>query len=372
MTAFQKTEHDPNRSATMWSIVIAFLLTLILKNPQIATEYMKQGLILCATSLIPSLFPFMVLAELLASSGFGIIEKVLGPLVHRLFRLPKSAASAILLGMVCGFPIGTKTAVLLYDQGALSKNELARLMVVCNLPSAGFLLSVVGSTLYGNQGFGTYLFVVSLIVSFLSGISLRPFGLQETIHLSPTTRAVPTRPFYERFTQAIASATTSILSVCACVIFFTATVGCLSQFLAAVPFPPIFRTMLFGIFELSSGVNAAATHKSLPISAALCGFAVGWSGISVHMQILSVIGSRKIPLAPYFIAKLIQGLLCAFLAFLYVLFFPYALPSCENTTAFLPVISIASYIPHFLLFFFFLLFRAYHKKRESLDKNRAA
>ena len=48
-----------------------FCLVLILKNTQVAMEYIHQGLRLCAKTVIPSLFPFMVISEILVSSGMG-------------------------------------------------------------------------------------------------------------------------------------------------------------------------------------------------------------------------------------------------------------------------------------------------------------
>ena len=48
-----------------------FCFLLVLRNADAAVEYMGRGLTLCARTVIPSLFPFMVLSELLVSSGAG-------------------------------------------------------------------------------------------------------------------------------------------------------------------------------------------------------------------------------------------------------------------------------------------------------------
>lgn len=46
-----------------------FCLLLILRNPDTAIEYMTSGLRLCARTVIPSLFPFLVLSELIVSGA---------------------------------------------------------------------------------------------------------------------------------------------------------------------------------------------------------------------------------------------------------------------------------------------------------------
>ena len=65
--------------------------------------------------MVPALFPFLAVSSLLVSLGFGEwvsphLAGVMGPL----FRLPGQASSALLLGLVGGYPIGAKTAADLY------------------------------------------------------------------------------------------------------------------------------------------------------------------------------------------------------------------------------------------------------------------
>ena len=65
-----------------------FCLLLILRNPDTAIEYMTSGLRLCARTVIPSLFPFLVLSELIVSGGIGrILLRPVSGMLSRLFRL---------------------------------------------------------------------------------------------------------------------------------------------------------------------------------------------------------------------------------------------------------------------------------------------
>ena len=68
--------------AGFW-IMSTFCFILVLRNADAAVEYMGRGLSLCAKTVIPSLFPFMVISELLVSSGAG---EALGRLFSRFMR----------------------------------------------------------------------------------------------------------------------------------------------------------------------------------------------------------------------------------------------------------------------------------------------
>ena len=52
-----------------FSVACVFMLLLVLKNSEIAIDYVTQGLKLSVKSVIPSLFPFMVISELIVRSG---------------------------------------------------------------------------------------------------------------------------------------------------------------------------------------------------------------------------------------------------------------------------------------------------------------
>ena len=88
-----------------------------------------EALALCGRSVVPSLFPFLVLSILLVSLGFGeLLSPYLAGLMTPLFRLPGCAGSALLLGLAGGYPIGAQTAARLYQEGALTRGEAERLL----------------------------------------------------------------------------------------------------------------------------------------------------------------------------------------------------------------------------------------------------
>ena len=66
-----------------------------------------EALSLCAKSVIPALFPFLAVSRLLVSLGFGEwISPHLAGVMTPLFHQPGPASSALLLGLVGGYPIG--------------------------------------------------------------------------------------------------------------------------------------------------------------------------------------------------------------------------------------------------------------------------
>lgn len=146
----------PSFGQVFFCLMSTFCFVLILRNPDVAIEYMGRGLSLCARTVIPSLFPFMVISELMVRSGAG---ESLGRLFSRpmryLFGLSGAGCTAVVLGSLCGFPVGARTAVALYDRNAISRRECEHLLTFCNCPSSAFLVTAVGVSLFGNRRLGS-------------------------------------------------------------------------------------------------------------------------------------------------------------------------------------------------------------------------
>lgn len=309
-----KRRERPSFGQVFFCLMSTFCFALILRNPDVAVEYMGRGLTLCARTVIPSLFPFMVISELLVQSGAG---EALGRLFSRpmrtLFGLSGAGSTAVVMGSLCGFPVGARTAVALYDRNVISRRECEHLLTFCNCPSSAFLITAVGVSLFGNRRLGSVLYFCVLGVSFLVGFAMRFF-----LRRGEAGRDHPHYPSglhpggAAMFTSSVSGAATGMLTVCAYVIFFSTlsgTLSCLARVSGGME-PHLFA-MLSGFLEMSGGIGEASClpggHAALILTAAIA----GWSGLSVHCQIASICAGRGISLRPYILAKAIQSVLCA-------------------------------------------------------------
>ncbi|MBQ2734259.1 MAG: hypothetical protein IJF33_00350 [Clostridia bacterium] len=322
----KKKLHTLSAGQLFFGFFILFCLLLILKNPEVAVSYMNRGLLLCAKTVIPSLFPFMVISDLIVRGGIGdlLLRRSCKPL-RRLLGLSEAGCVAMLLGMLCGFPVGAKCTVLSYERGTLTREEAERLLCFSNNPSSAFLISAVGVSLWNSKPFGTALYATVLFASFLT--ALLTHLLQKKKHMQAPYAPFPTASAStlkgaKLFTESISSATGSMLLVCSYVVFFSALLGTLNIVLSTLGANTKISAVLFCLFELSGGVSQASALQNTTLAALLTAFAVGWSGLSVHCQILSVCDGKGLSLRPYFAAKLLQGALCVILFWLLLTLFP--------------------------------------------------
>ena len=166
------------------------LLVWFLAGSDQVRAVMQEGLALCARSVIPSLFPFMVVTSLLLSLGLGeLAAPWLAGLMEPLFRVPGAGSAALLLGLIGGYPIGAQTAAELYRGGLATRAEAERLLAFCNNSNPVFLISVLGAGVFGSVRAGVWLWLIHVLSALLTGILFRG---------GATVRAKPRQRFVSR------------------------------------------------------------------------------------------------------------------------------------------------------------------------------
>ena len=288
--------------------VLALLLTFCFADAAISS--MSAGMRLCIGVVVPSLFPFMVFSDILVSSGGArLVAMPFSRLAKRLFGISKDGTVALVLGILCGFPMGTRSALSLYREGKISRKESEHLLCFCNGPSAAFIINAVGLSLFGSRDFGVLLYTSQTLSSLMVGVITRSYfeKRQDTL-ISCAEQSDARKGILPSIVRAVKSASEGVVSICAFVIFFSAFTGVLSELLSRFDAGEFASAALIGFFEMTGGASAASTLVA-PLSCLFVAAVVGWSGLSVHFQMIGLCESDKMSLVPYFLAKLLTAAL---------------------------------------------------------------
>ena len=200
---------------------VLFITVWLLWEAEALREAAREGLALCAGSVIPALFPFLAASSLLLKLGFG--DALAGPLapLMALYRLPGEAAGALVLGLAGGYPVGARTAAELYAQGSLTRDEAERLLTFCNNANPAFLLSGLGLGVLGSVRAGLWLWLIHVLSALVTGLVLaRKPGRQGGGRSLPRKARAAEGSFPELLVGAVQGALGAILGICAFVELF--------------------------------------------------------------------------------------------------------------------------------------------------------
>ena len=301
------------------ALFAAFLLC-----PAACAEGVRDGLSLAAGRALPALVPFFLASGLLVRTGFAeTFGRLLARPLARLYRLPPAAASAVLLGLTGGYPVGAATAAALLEQGALRREEAARVNLFCNCASPGFCIGLVGLGVFGSARTGAVLYGIHALSALLAGLLTARDGSPQPLlqTAAPPIRA-PREGFAAAFCAAVQQAAATSLTVTAFLTAFSILLRLLNPVLAPIPY----GQALAGVIELTNGLDRLT---ALPLSrgglVTLASFLLGFGGLAVHFQVRALAAPQDLPMAGFTAAKLLHGAIAALLTALMFRLSPAAL-----------------------------------------------
>ena len=297
-----------------WSAVII----LAILGSSVSAEYVKSGISLCINTVIPAVFPFMLISSLINVSGCSReIGSFFSSPLKWVFGTSAGAACPIALGFLCGYPVGALSAADAFDKGDISKKEFEDILTFINIPSAAFVIGGVGGSMLSSRKLGVAIYACVFLSAIIVGIIGRPFRKKKTNNIKNSFTDHPRMPLSAIITEAISRSARSMLGVSACVITFSTLSGTLCSI---IPNSEILKVVVSGFFEVSSGAAAASSVTNAAYAPLLCAAVCAFSGISVHVQIISSCRGRGISFFPFFISKVAQAALAPLFLFLYLNF----------------------------------------------------
>ena len=281
-----------------WGCLAA--LGLLLARSAEAAQAVRDGLALCAGSVIPALFPFLAVSGLLTALDAGA-SPALGPLA-RLLGCSRAGARAFLLGLTGSYPVGARTVAQLYRRGGISRREAGRLLLFSNNCGPAFILGVAGLGCFGSLRAGVLLWGVHILAALVIALAL-PRRATE-----PPERpgSVPPRtPLVPALIAAVRDAAGTMVYICGFVVFFLVLLRVLGRVTG------LSHPVLSGAVELTQGILALPhTRRGFVWAAGL----LGWGGLSVHGQSAAVLSGTDLPMGPYLAAKAAHAAVSVLLA----------------------------------------------------------
>lgn len=295
----------------------------------------KNGILLWATSVVPSLLPFFIATELLNYTNIiNILGKLLNKFMRPIFNVPGEGSFALIMGIISGYPIGAKIVSNFKKQEICTEEECERLLAFTNNSGPLFIIGTVGISLFSSSTIGFKLFISHLLACLAVGFLFR-WWKNNSISRNTTNIKQYNIPLNfgnlgEIISNSIQNAIHSVIIIGGFVVLFSVIVSMLNNsqilkilcilitpILTLLKIPSTYSaSIITGIIEVTNGIKLASLETT-PISIIICSFLLGFGGISVLLQVLSITSKAKISIKPYIVGKFLQACFSAiFMCFL--------------------------------------------------------
>lgn len=295
----------------LYTLLFLLFTVCILTHSQLSLAYALMGLQLWFDKMIPALLPFMILSGIMIRMNLTkIFSKVVYPLVRPLYHVSENVCYAMIMGFLCGFPMGAKTVSDLLKRGMISLREADFLLAFCNnigpVYFCSFVLPLLGRELVLPYVFGMY------GLPLLYGLTLRYTRYRDINAEGNFLSAPPLKTnLLNEVDDAINSSIQSILSLGGYMILF--------NLLNLIPHILTGKTplLLAPLFEITGGLKLS--EGRFPLYALLL---LPFGGLSCIAQTFSCIKGTDLSLSDYVVHKILLTLLTMLYYLGWFLLFP--------------------------------------------------
>ena len=317
-------------------------------NAEIIKSATLETINFCFSTLIPSLFPYMVLSSLFSQSN--LVNQALSSILHPLFKvlgICRKYTSPIFFGNFCGFINGPKLLCKYFTPNH-SKKTFNRLIIVSSNAGFSFVVLIVGVKIWGNMTYGLILYLFQIIVSFLINYSSNKSERDNDFEIKNSN-------FFTSFTNSITSSASTMFNVC----FFTIFTSIILKIILNVfriPDYSILHLLLGALLDVTQGVISSASNNNAFISSFFTGFSVGFGGLSILFQTFSICSEKGINIKKFILMKFIQGIICGVFSLIYTRAF--SIEPIRLTSVFSSNLTILCLIFFFIATFFNFMLRS--------------
>jgi sporulation integral membrane protein YlbJ len=310
-----------------------------------------QGISIWWEVLFPALFPFFVISELLL--GLGLVHFIGGlfdPMMRPIFRIPGYGGFVMAMGFAAGYPVSARLTSQLWEQKLIGRDEAERLVAFTTTSDPIFLIGAVAVGFFHNPGLAGILAFSHYGGGIILGLLMRFHGKRDpdTQTQSPKphgslikrafiamhqARIQDGRSIGIMLQQAIQTSLKLVFVIGGLVVFVSVLIEQLSligimnfsyhiiELLFQLIHMPIQLSpaLVNGLFEVTLGSKAVgASTTSIPLvhKVAIASFILSWGGLCVHAQITSLLTQTNVRYTPFFIARLLHGVIAMILVYL--------------------------------------------------------
>ncbi len=292
-------------------IILIFLLLFVflLTFPKDAMESVSFSISIWKDNLFPSLFPFLIITYLFMHYKISLLfSEFTKPVVTRFFHLPSSCGFTIMASLFSGFPSNAKFIKMQLDNQEITKEEAEYLLKFCFFSSPLFVLGTVGALLLVNKTLGFFILISHYLGAFITALLLRPKKIypKEKRNYKKVFRLIKkeisTSSFVTVLKDAIKNAFDILFMLLGMVTIFLVLTNYLTKLL---PLDLTQKAILSGLLEMTQGVkNVSLLNYNGVTKAFLMLAIISFGGISVHLQIFSILDDFKISYFKFIMSRL--------------------------------------------------------------------
>ena len=274
-------------------------ITIMLITPKTVATGVKNGLLLWFNGLIPALFPYMIIGNLIIMSGAAVDIAIVFKPIAKLLKISSTAAYCIFSGLLFGYPSCAVNSILMVKEGYLDKESANLCVCAFNNISPAFIIGFVCVGIYNKTEYILPFLSIFYISLLLSTIIIKLFLFKKQI--APGNNYKPKTANKNIISTSILLSVKNITLLAGYVVIFSI----LSEYIVYIQHVQFALPFL----EICNGISKVYNNIPLVMSA------LSFGGISGIFQTFGVDSDGIINKKKYIYSKAISGITGFLLAY---------------------------------------------------------
>ncbi len=297
-------------------VILLFVMFEILTSSASILETVTFSFGIWKNNIFPSLFPFFVLSEFLVNYGFvEFVSELFKPIMNKCFKIKGVGAFVFIMSLISGFPSNSKYVRELYMDGLINEYEGGKLLTFTHFSNPLFILGTISILFLNNKEIGFLIlschYVGNIIIGFLfrnyyiSKYEKSSISLKNAISSMNNKRLSNNKSFGEIMSSSLMNGINTLLLIFGVVTLFLVVTTIIDN---NVNLSPYYQSVLNGLIEMTQGLKyVSLLDIPLKIKGTLSVLFISFGGISVHIQLISILSDTKIKYFPFFVARVIHA-----------------------------------------------------------------
>ena len=276
-------------------------------------------------NIFPTLFPFFVFSEILVNYGFvDFISELFKPIMYKLFKVNGSAAYVFFMGMISGFPSSAKYVRELYNQKIIDASSGTKILMFTHFSNPLFIIGTIATAFLNNKNIGILILICHYASNIIIGLLLRNyypsknenivFSLKNSINLMTQHRLTNQKSLGKIIGDSIINSINTLLLILGTITMFLIVTTIIDQNLELTS---LHQAILNGSIEMTQGLKyISILNVPLKFKTIISTIFISFGGLSVHMQIISILSDTKIKYLPFLFARIIHAAISGILIYL--------------------------------------------------------
>ncbi|MBU3142120.1 sporulation integral membrane protein YlbJ [Clostridium sp. CF012] len=320
------------------TIICSLIILQIILAPNICIKYTISGAKLFFNAVFPSLFPFLVVINIIISyDGIHIYSKLLGNIICRPLKLPKECNFALLISALCGYPLGARYTCDLYEKNLIDLNTCERLLNIASNSSPLFIVGSVGASMMLSAKIGYILLLSNLLSCIFMGFIIPS---KNSLYKVKNKNNAFTKKTHAPinigiiFKNSIEDSLKNSFNIGGFIVVFSVITGIIkdnaifhiviNKLSLIIGLSSNFiEGLLLGLLEVTNGCYLiASSNSNLYVKLPILSFLIAFSGLSIISQVYSYTYKLNVSMKKYILRKFIQGIISSTLTIIIYYVFP--------------------------------------------------